>query len=82
MKHPSQPKLFPTRHEREVASFRKFRSVETHSCAEISGLVVDRSIRSCGIRRKLLHAAEKWVRSIGCDAISVKCNVIRDRAQA
>jgi len=57
-----------------------FRSVETRSCAEISGLVVDRSVRSCGIGRTLLHAAEEWARSIGCDAISVKSNIIRDRA--
>lgn len=57
-----------------------FRSVETRSCAEISGLVVDRIARSCGIGRTLLHSAEEWARSIGCDTISVKSNIIRDRA--
>jgi GNAT superfamily N-acetyltransferase len=57
-----------------------FRSIETGSCAEINGLVVDESIRSRGIGKLLLEAAEEWARSIGCDVISVRSNVKRDRA--
>lgn len=57
-----------------------FRSVETGSCAEINGLVVDQSIRSRGIGKILLDAAEQWAWSIGCDAISVRSNIKRDRA--
>jgi len=57
-----------------------FRSVETDSCAEISGLVVDQDMRSHGIGKILLDAAEEWARRIGCDAISVRSNIKRDRA--
>lgn len=57
-----------------------FRSVETGSCAEINGLVVDQSIRSRGIGRLLLDAAEEWGRRIGCDTMSVRSNFKRDRA--
>jgi GNAT superfamily N-acetyltransferase len=57
-----------------------FRSVETASYAEINGLVVEQAIRSRGIGKLLLNAAEEWARSIGCDAISVRSNAKRDRA--
>jgi GNAT superfamily N-acetyltransferase len=57
-----------------------FRSVEADRCAEISGLVVDQQIRSRGIGKVLLRAAEDWARNHGCDAISVLSNVRRDRA--
>lgn len=57
-----------------------FRSVEQDSCAEISGLIIDQQIRSRGIGKVLLDAAEKWARSQGCDVISVHSNVIRERA--
>jgi len=57
-----------------------FRSIETGSCVEINGLVVDESIRSRGIGRILLGAAEEWARNIGFDVISVHSNVTRDRA--
>jgi GNAT superfamily N-acetyltransferase len=57
-----------------------FRTIETEPIAEISGLVVDQSMRSCGIGKVLLDSAEQWARSIGCDAISVRSNVKRDRA--
>jgi len=57
-----------------------FRSVETASRAEISGLVVDEGARSRGIGKTLLDAVEVWARSIGCCAISVRSNVKRDRA--
>ena len=57
-----------------------FRSVEQDSCAEISGLIVDQQIRSRGIGKVLLNAAEEWARSQGCSAISVHSNVTRERA--
>jgi len=57
-----------------------FRSVESAACAEINGLVVDQGIRSRGIGKTLLDAAEEWARSIGCNVISVRSNVKRDRA--
>jgi GNAT superfamily N-acetyltransferase len=57
-----------------------FRSVETESCAEISGLVVDQNLRSRGIGKILLEAAERWAVEIGCQTISVRSNVKRDRA--
>lgn len=56
------------------------RSVVSGSRAEINGLVVEQQVRSRGIGETLLHAAEEWGRSIGCDTISVRSNVNRDRA--
>ena len=57
-----------------------FRSVETGSCAEINGLVIDERLRSSGIGRILLSAFEEWAQSVGCDAVSVRSNVMRERA--
>jgi GNAT superfamily N-acetyltransferase len=57
-----------------------FRSVETSSCAEINGLVVDQSVRCRGIGRRLLDTAEEWARTIGCGTVSVRSNIKRDRA--
>lgn len=57
-----------------------FRSVEQDSCAGISGLIIDQHVRSRGVGKALLDAAEKWARSQGCHAISVHSNVTRERA--
>jgi PhnO protein len=57
-----------------------FRSVEVERRAEISGLVVDQNLRSRGIGKILLDAAERWAIEIGCQTISVRSNVKRDRA--
>lgn len=57
-----------------------FRSVEQEGCAGISGLIVDEQIRSRGIGKLLLEAAENWARKQGCNAISVHSNVTRERA--
>ena len=57
-----------------------FRSVELDPFAEISGLVVNEKLRSRGIGKALLNAVEDWARSVGCAAISVNSNIIRDRA--
>lgn len=59
-----------------------FRSVELDSCAEISGLIVDQQIRSRGIGKMLLDAAEEWARNHGCVAISVHSNVTREHAHS
>jgi GNAT superfamily N-acetyltransferase len=57
-----------------------FRAVELETVAEISGLIVDEDIRSCGIGKMLIDAAEEWARRVGCHVISVRSNVKRDRA--
>jgi GNAT superfamily N-acetyltransferase len=62
-----------------IAAYR-FRSVAMESRVEVSGLVVDQNVRSKGIGKLLLHAVEQWGRSIGCDTLSVRSNVTRDRA--
>jgi GNAT superfamily N-acetyltransferase len=56
------------------------RAIELDISAEISGLIVDEDVRSCGIGKTLLDAAERWASSVGCNAISVRSNVTRDRA--
>jgi len=50
--------------------------------AEVNGLVVHENQRSLGAGAKLLEAAERWARSRGCKSMSVRSNVIRDRAHA
>jgi GNAT superfamily N-acetyltransferase len=57
-----------------------FIAVELDRYAEVTGLVVDEQIRSRGIGRVLLGAAEEWARCQGCDSISVHSNVLRERA--
>jgi GNAT superfamily N-acetyltransferase len=59
-----------------------FRAVEVDGFVEISGLVVDEMMRSAGIGQRLLEAAEGWAREHGFDGISVRSNVIRERAHA
>jgi GNAT superfamily N-acetyltransferase len=58
------------------------RSVEAAERAEISGLVVHEEMRSQQIGQRLVEAAEDWSRSVGCDEIRVRSNVIRDRAHS
>ena len=50
--------------------------------AEVNGLIVAEGQRSGGAGAKLLQAAEAWAKSKGCDGMSVRSNVIRDRAHA
>jgi GNAT superfamily N-acetyltransferase len=57
-----------------------FRSVETGTLAEISGLIVDKAIRSRGIGKALLNAFESWAQSVGCNVVSVRSNIRRGRA--
>jgi GNAT superfamily N-acetyltransferase len=48
--------------------------------AEVNGLVVDEKRRSAGSGAKLLQAAERWAANKGCKSVSVRSNVIRERA--
>lgn len=50
--------------------------------AEVNGLVVDEHARSCGAGARLLQAAEDWARQRNCRGMSVRSNVIRDRAHS
>lgn len=48
--------------------------------AEVNGLVVDETQRSRGAGAQLLAAAEKWAKNRRCKSMSVRSNVIRERA--
>jgi GNAT superfamily N-acetyltransferase len=48
--------------------------------AEVNGLVVADGQRSLGAGARLLDAAEDWARKRGCKGMSVRSNVIRERA--
>lgn len=48
--------------------------------AEVNGLIVGEGQRSAGTGAKLLEAAEKWARAKKCKGMSVRSNVIRERA--
>jgi len=50
--------------------------------AEVNGLIVAERHRSLGAGAKLLDAAEVWARGKKCQRMSVRSNVIRDRAHA
>jgi GNAT superfamily N-acetyltransferase len=54
--------------------------LEVELRAELNGLVVDERVRSCGAGGKLLEAVEAWARKRGCTGMSVRSNVIRERA--
>jgi GNAT superfamily N-acetyltransferase len=48
--------------------------------AEVNGLVVADGQRSLGAGTRLLAAAEAWARKRGCKGMSVRSNVLRERA--
>src|SRR5262249_19581995 len=50
--------------------------------AEVNGLIVADGQRSLGAGANLLHAAEAWARKKKCKGMSVRSNVVRDRAHA
>jgi len=54
--------------------------LEVPKRAEVNGLIVADGQRSHGAGAKLLEAAEKWARAKGCKGMSVRSNVIRERA--
>lgn len=54
--------------------------VEVGTRAELNGLVVSEGQRGLGAGAKLLAAAENWARKQGCPGMSVRSNVLRERA--
>jgi len=54
--------------------------LESDIRAEVNGLVVADGQRSLGAGAQLLAAAENWARKHGCKSMSVRSNVIRERA--
>jgi GNAT superfamily N-acetyltransferase len=50
--------------------------------AVIEGFVVDERLRSRGVGRELLAAAEGWARDRGARTLIVHSNVVRERAHA
>jgi GNAT superfamily N-acetyltransferase len=54
--------------------------LESEIRAEVNGLVVADGQRSLGAGARLLEAAEDWARKHGCKSMSVRSNVIRERA--
>jgi GNAT superfamily N-acetyltransferase len=54
--------------------------LESETRAEVNGLVVAEGQRSLGAGARLLAAAEDWARKHGCKEMSVRSNVIRERA--
>ena len=54
--------------------------LEVERRAEVNGLVVDEVARSRGAGAVLLRAGEKWARGKKCKGMSVRSNVIRERA--
>lgn len=54
--------------------------LEVEKRAEVNGLVVDERARSGGAGATLLETAEAWARKQGCAGMSVRSNVLRERA--
>ena len=54
--------------------------LEVDRRAEVNGLVVDEQARSGGAGWLLLEAAEKWAKKMRCAGMSVRTNVLRERA--
>lgn len=54
--------------------------IEVGRRAEVNGLVVDETVRSQGAGWLLLDAGEKWAKKRGCKGMSVRSNVLRERA--
>ena len=54
--------------------------LEVEIRAEVNGLVIAEGQRSLGAGAWLLVAAEDWARKHGCKSMSVRSNVIRERA--
>jgi GNAT superfamily N-acetyltransferase len=54
--------------------------IEVEPRAQVNGLVVDETVRSQGAGWLLLDASEKWAKKKGCRGMSVRSNVLRERA--
>jgi len=56
--------------------------LEVERRAEMNGIIVDENSRSKGTGWLLMEAAEEWARKHGCKSMSVRSNVVRERAHA
>jgi ribosomal protein S18 acetylase RimI-like enzyme len=56
------------------------RLLEVPLRAEVNGLIVSEAHRSQGAGAELLQAGERWARNKKCVGMSVRSNVIRERA--
>jgi GNAT superfamily N-acetyltransferase len=56
------------------------RLLEADLRAEVNGLVIGEGQRGNGAGARLLAAAEQWASKRGCHGMSVRSNVIRERA--
>jgi GNAT superfamily N-acetyltransferase len=54
--------------------------LEVERRAEVNGLVVEEKVRSQGTGALLLLAAEQWAKGMNCQSMSVRSNVLRERA--
>jgi N-acetylglutamate synthase-like GNAT family acetyltransferase len=54
--------------------------LEVERSAEVNGLVVDEQARSRGAGWRLLETAENWAKKRKCKGMSVRSNVLRERA--
>lgn len=54
--------------------------LESEMRAEVNGLIVAEGQRSLGAGARLLEAGADWAREHGCKEMSVRSNVIRERA--
>lgn len=59
---------------------RESRTLEADVRGEIMGLVVDARHRCAGAGRRLLERGEQWARERGLKIMSVRSNVVRERA--
>jgi GNAT superfamily N-acetyltransferase len=59
-----------------------YRGLEMNPRGEVTGLVVGDKFRSQQVGKRLLARAEQWTLDQGCREISLRSNVIRDRAHA
>ena len=85
IKPPSSHAVFVAEFERNVIGWIHVGItplLEVALRAEVNGLIVADGQRSLGAGAKLLNAAEAWARKKKCTGMSVRSNVIRDRAHA
>ena len=54
--------------------------LEVEIRAEVNGLIVAEPYRSLGAGAQLIAAGEVWARQHGCKSMSVRSNVVRERA--
>jgi GNAT superfamily N-acetyltransferase len=59
-----------------------YRGLEMNPRGEVTGLIVGEKFRSQQVGKHLLARAEEWTREQSCSEISLRSNVIRDRAHA